>query len=347
MSAYAVQTNGVGQAARHDVAAVSFRDVTKVYAPQPRWMRLFSRTPIREPVAALRGVTFDVRFGEILAVVGPNGAGKTTMFRIVVGLTTPTSGHVSVAGLDTLRAIDDIRQLVGWMSAEERSLLMRATCRENLQLHGRLQGLRPPLLPRRIDTVLEMVGLAAQRDAIAASLSAGMKARLRLARALLPSPQVLLLDEPTGALDPLAAKSLLDLVTELVRQENLAVLLSSHRLEEIDALRSNAVLMDRGRIRFSGSLDDLRERIDVPTVEIRFDHESTARQAEKQLMASGNTVDRDGRDVYVRLTVRTAVGDVLATLGSLLPHVHRIGEVTTPLRDVIASAYEDDNDESR
>lgn len=325
--------------------AIEVNGVSKLYEPQPAWMRIFSRTPIRAAVLALQDVSFNLDFGNILAVVGPNGAGKTTIFRIIVGLTTPTRGTVTVAGLDVTRDIDEVRQAVGWMSAEERSLLMRATCRENLHLHGRLQGLRPPRLHRRIDEVLALVGLEAQRDTIVAGLSAGMKARLRLARALLPSPQVLLLDEPTGALDPVAAHRFLSLIMELVEVDRLAVMISSHRLEEIEALRSNAILMDRGRVRFSGSLETLRELVELPTVEIVFCDPESARQAADLVRPMCRDVEWEGPVLRAVLEQRDGIGELLVVLGPLAAAVRRFHERPTPLRDVIASVYEVSDDE--
>ena len=146
---------------------------------------------------ALGGVDLVVRAGEICAIVGPNGAGKTTMFRIIVGLTTATGGTGTVLGLDVARDSEQVRQVVGWMPSEDRSLLMRATARENLQLHGRLQGMPRQELAERIPYVLAAVNLAAQTDTVVAGLSAGMRARLRLA-APAARPAALILDEPTA-----------------------------------------------------------------------------------------------------------------------------------------------------
>src|SRR3954471_4257285 len=117
-------------------AVIVLSGLTKLYEPTPRWMRIFARTHLSQPVLALGGVDLTVRAGEICAIVGPNGAGKTTMFRILVGLTTATAGRATVLGLDADRESEQIRQMVGWMPSEDRSLLMRATAKENLQLHG-------------------------------------------------------------------------------------------------------------------------------------------------------------------------------------------------------------------
>ena len=162
---------------RNDDDVIVLSGLTKLYEPTPRWMRVFARSHLRETVRALDGVDLVVRAGEICAVVGPNGAGKTTMFRIIVGLTSPTSGTGSVLGLDVERDSEQIRQVVGWMPSEDRSLLMRATSAENLQLHGRLQGMPRKELAERIPYVLETVNLTPQTHTVVAGLSAGMRAR--------------------------------------------------------------------------------------------------------------------------------------------------------------------------
>lgn len=322
--------------------AIALRGLTKVYAPTPRWMRPMARTHIRAQVTALDGVDLTLRAGEICAIVGPNGAGKTTLFRIIVGLTTATSGSGRLLGLDVMRESERIRQVVGWMPTEDRSLLMRATCRENLHLHGRLQGMPRRTLPARIEQALETVGLTDQIDAVVAGLSAGMKARLRLARALLPGPRVLILDEPTGAVDPIAAHALLGLVMDLVRRERLAVLISSHRLEEIEALRSRALLLDRGRVKYLGDLDSLRHAWDRPRLELVLGTPALARAAADRLAAAGLECTVEGAAVRCVPAARDGAGEVLALLGPALRQVRHVREIPMPLRDLIARAYRDE-----
>ena len=313
--------------------------LTKLYEPTPRWMRVFARSHMTEPVRALDGVDLVVRAGEICAIVGPNGAGKTTMFRILVGLTTATGGQASVLGFDAVRDSEQVRQVVGWMPSEDRSLLMRATARENLQLHGRLQGMPRRELAERIPYVMETVNLTAQTESVVAGLSAGMRARLRLARALLPGPRALILDEPTGAVDPIAAHGLLNLVMELVKQERLAVLISSHRLEEIEALQSKALLLDRGRVKYSGDLESLRHEWDRPEVEFVLDDPLTAHELAENLVGQGLHVAVDGVSVRCRPHVNEPVGAVLSRLGALTTAVRHVREIPMPLRDLIAEVY--------
>ncbi len=321
-----------------DDQVIILSGLTKLYEPTPGWMRIFARTHIKKTVRALDDVDLVVRAGEICAIVGPNGAGKTTLFRILVGLTTPSSGTGRVLGLDIERDSEQIRQVVGWMPAEDRSLLMRATSRENLHLHGRLQGMTRRELAEGIPQALEMVNLAAQADTVVASLSAGMKARLRLARALLPGPRALILDEPTGAVDPIAAHGLLTLIMDLVKQEQLAVLISSHRLEEIEALQSQALLLDRGRVKYSGDLDSLRREWETPQLELVFADPEAVAHTVAYLMGEGLEVSADGLTVHCRLKT-AGVGTVLAGLGPLTASIQHIREIPLPLRDLIAKVY--------
>jgi ABC-2 type transport system ATP-binding protein len=319
---------------------VVLRRLTKVYEPTPTWMRMFARSHIKQPVQALGGVDLTLRAGQICAIVGPNGAGKTTLFRIMVGLTTPTSGSGTIMGLDVVADSPAVRQVVGWMPSEDRSLLMRATCKENLQLHGRLQGMTPREMSVEIPRMLAAVGLADHREAMVGSLSAGQKARVRLARALLPGPRVLILDEPTGAIDPVAAHSLLSLIRDVTGERGLAVLISSHRLEEIEALQSFSLLMDRGRVRFSGDLGELRDQWERPDVELTFADEPAAATAVGVLAASGIDAKQDGAVLRCDMGGQHGtVGDLLTGLGPLLQGVERVRELPIPLRDFIAKVY--------
>jgi ABC-2 type transport system ATP-binding protein len=329
--------NGMERNADDDIIVLS--GLTKLYEPTPRWMRVFARSHLRAPVRALDGVDLIVRAGEICAVVGPNGAGKTTMFRIIVGLTSPSGGQGSVLGLDVERDSEQIRQVVGWMPSEDRSLLMRATSKENLQLHGRLQGMPRKDLTNRIEYVLETVNLTPQTDTVVASMSAGMRARLRLARALLPGPRALILDEPTGPVDPIAAYGLLTLIMDLAKQERLAVLISSHRLEEIEALQAQALLLDGGKVRYSGDLDRLRREWERPELELVTGDEQDALVLADALMAQGIEVRVDGVSVRCHPTDPGGVGKVLTGLGPLTATIQHIREIPMPLRDLIAQVY--------
>lgn len=321
--------------------AVSVRALTKVYQPSPRWMRFLVRTNLSQEVVALDRISFDVGRGEILAMVGPNGAGKSTAFRILVGLTSPTSGWARILGTDSASGGAKLRRLIGWMPAEDRSLLLRLSCAENLRFHGRLHGMTTPEVRRRTDQVLEEVGLSDFADATPFALSAGMRARLQLARALFHSPQVLILDEPTGSVDPVAAHDLLALIVDIVQQRRLAALISSHRLEEIEALHSHVILLDRGSIRYDGDLDELRKRYDLARVELACDDPGSADEVARRLRQDPavEEVTSEGPVVTVTLKPEARIIEVLAGLGDFSGRILHVRDSRTPLRDILASMY--------
>lgn len=321
--------------------AVIIRDLRKVYRPSPRWMRVVMRSRIRRPIVALDSISFEVKPGEICAVVGPNGAGKSTTFRILVGLTTPTSGSAIVLGFDAHQESMAIRRRVGWMPTDERSLHMTLNCYDNLDFHGRLQGIGASHRHARIHEVVETVGLQRQMKNSVFSLSAGMKARLQLARALLHNPEVLILDEPTASVDPVGSYELLATIVSLVEDQKLAALISSHRLDEIEALHSKVVLLDQGRVLYDGDLDLMRAELDRPHYEITFSSPLVAEEAELTLRGTPGThlVTREGAMIRYVVLGQKAVGSALGHLDRLLADVVSVNQVMVPLRELLAEMY--------
>ncbi len=330
----------------NEPASVVFSSVSKTYLPSPTWLKLLVRSPIRFPVRALDNVSFEVGPGEICAVVGPNGAGKTTLFRILVGLTTPTVGSARVFGLDAVTDSLAIRRQLGWMPTEGGSLVLRLSCDENLRFHGRLKGLAGRRLERAIDRALDIVGLSKVADSAVVSLSAGMRARLQLARAIMHEPQVLILDEPTAAVDPVGSYDLLNLIVEMVKDHKLAALISSHRLDEIEALHDHVVLMNRGRLLFDGDLDDLRSRLDRPHLEMTLRSPQAGKAISTMLEARGMAEILESSSDKLRLAIHrdVAVGEVLAAIDGSLPEVLHITDVKVPLRELLAEIYGADDE---
>jgi ABC-2 type transport system ATP-binding protein len=329
---------GMRRASHWDASqpVVDVRALSKTYVPSPPMMRVLLRSAIKEPVDALKNVSLQVGAGEICAIVGPNGAGKSTLFRVLSGLTTPTGGSAYIQGLNVTTQSFHVRQLIGFHAADERMLLGRHTCAENLKFHGRLQGIPEKDLDRRTRAALRLVGLERAGGRLALALSSGMKARLQLARALLHRPRVLILDEPTGALDPVAAYEFLELIKATTREHGIATLLSSHRLEEIEALPEHVLLLDGGTVVFDGHLDALRRVWNEPRLEVRFFSEATARAA------SGYLSTIDGVDVVscnkdlITLRSTLTVGDLFVAANGHLDGVVAIGESRIPLRELLA-----------
>ena len=307
----------------------------KVYQPYSRGMRLLLRTSVKEPVVAIDDISLEVRAGELLAVLGPNGAGKSTLFRVLTGLTTPTDGRATILGYDATRDSTAVRRLIGFMPAENRTLLLRHTCRENLAFHGRLQGISRHHLGTRVDETLDKVGLFEARDRVGFALSSGMLARLMLARAILHEPSVLILDEPTGAVDPIGSFELLGLVQEIAKKQDLAVLISSHRLDEVELLNDKVVLLDRGHVVYSGDLDTMLVQSKRPVIEIEFDAEEAAESGRAALggMSGIEGIEIDG--ALLILTTELPMARIVRAIDSHIDRINSIGRIQPRFRDVL------------
>lgn len=207
------------------------------------------------PVEALRGVDLGVRQGEVVALLGANGAGKSTLLRILATLVTPDTGSVEVAGHDAVRAGRAVRASVGLLLSEERSWYVRLSGRRNLEFFAALRGLRGAPAARRAGLLLDRVGLTAAADRPVAGYSAGMRARLAMARALLGDPAVLLLDEATRSLDAESVERLGDLIGEATHERRAAVVLATHDESFASALGARTVTLDAGRVREAPASD--------------------------------------------------------------------------------------------
>ncbi|MFL6282671.1 MAG: ABC transporter ATP-binding protein [Pyrinomonadaceae bacterium] len=230
--------------------AISIQNVSKTYPVPLAGARKFFRMATRAPVEALGGVSLEVGEGEVFGLIGRNGAGKTTLAKIIATLVQPTEGTVSVRGFDSVREESRVRAVVGLASAEERSFYWRLTVEQNLLFFSRLYGLGAREGTRRIEELIELFELTDLRRRRFGELSTGNKQRMTVARAMLNSPPVLLLDEPTRSLDPLAAARMRELIGSLARGARpVTILLTSHNLAEVEELCERVAVISRGRIR--------------------------------------------------------------------------------------------------
>lgn len=317
--------------------AIHVEGLSKTYDRPPIWMRALVRSSISEPVVALRDITFSVPEGRVLAVVGPNGAGKSTLFRILTGLTTPTSGIVSVAGFDPSVQGVAVRRAVGFMPADDRTLFLRHTCYENLDFHGRLQGMESSLRRARIDEVLDVVGLSGVRDRAGFALSTGMRARLLFARAILHSPRVLILDEPTASMDPVAAYDTLQAIQEIAAASGATTLISSHRVEEIETLRDNVLLIDQGQVVHVGNLEEVRRRWEIPQIEFTFSSSEAMTMALHRLSRLDDIELLDSERRVLTVTYGHGTGALLNALSGLLEEVVSVDEHRASLQEFLRS----------
>lgn len=324
-------------------ASIVVSDLVKVYDPSPRWMSFLVRSNLKHSVTAVSGISFEVQPGEICVVLGPNGAGKTTTFRVLVGLTTPTSGSATVMGYNADTEAVSVRKMVGWMPSDQRALLMRHSVNENLRFHGQLQGMERDDLAKAIDETLELVGLAGWGTSTCFALSTGMKARLQLARALLHRPSVLILDEPTGAVDPVASHELVQLIRDIVSERQIAALISSHRLEEIETLHSRVLLLDEGRVRYDGDLGALRDKYAGPRLSIQFRTPDSAGDAGLALKtAKVGVVSHVGdTGIICELNPDVTHANVLSILQDQTEDIISLQESETPLHAILANVYKD------
>jgi len=208
---------------------------------------------------ALDELSFEVRTGEIFGLLGPNGSGKTTLFRILSTLMVPTGGRVSIQGYDVAREPNKVRQQIG-IVFQARSVDLKLTVAENLKHQGNLYGLNGAALKSRIEEVLSRVGLADRAKDFVETLSGGMQRRVELAKGLIHSPSILLLDEPSTGLDPGARRDLWQYLQTLRDEEGVSVLVTTHLMEEAEHCDRLAIL-NEGQLVALGSPLELKSQI--------------------------------------------------------------------------------------
>ena len=239
--------------------ALSIRNLSKTYPVPFTRLRAFFRRPVKEPVEALRDVSFDVNSGEIFGLIGRNGAGKTTLTKIVATLVQPTTGSVTVRGHDSVGDDELVRREIGLSTAEERSFYWRLTSEQNLMFFARLHGLSDRAAKQRIKDLFVQLELEEVSRRRFGELSTGNKQRLAVARAMLSSPPLLLLDEPTRSLDPLAAARMREMIRALAQQDPpITILFTSHNLAEVETLCERVAIISRGSIRAIDTPKNLR-----------------------------------------------------------------------------------------
>ncbi len=235
------------------VAAVELRALRKVYRHRHAWGRGSAET------VALESVDLDVPPGELFGLLGPNGAGKTTVVKICTTLLLPTAGTARVLGEDVSQAGRQLRQRIGFVFGGERGLYWRLSGYDNLRYFGDLYRLPPDRARRRIDELVQLVGLEGRIHDRVERYSRGMKQRLHLARGLLHDPELLFLDEPTIGLDPVGARDLRQLVRGLA-DRGTTVLLTTHAMLEAEAICDRIAVVHRGRIIAAGAPDVVRRQ---------------------------------------------------------------------------------------
>ncbi|NRS49776.1 ATP-binding cassette domain-containing protein [Brevibacillus sp. HB2.2] len=210
-------------------------------------------------IAAVQHVSFRVEAGEVYGLLGENGAGKTTTMRMMATVLSPTEGDIEISGFSVRQQPLEVRRRIGILFGGDVGLYSRLTARENIAYFGRLYGLEQARLEERIGSLSRMLEMDAFLDRRVGAFSRGMKQKVAIARTLVHDPDVILLDEPTTGLDVTAATIFRRMVGKL-QEEGKTILFSSHNMGEINKLCKRVALMHKGKLRFAGGLDTLREQ---------------------------------------------------------------------------------------
>ncbi|MCD6324619.1 MAG: ATP-binding cassette domain-containing protein [Desulfurococcales archaeon] len=221
-------------------------------------------------LTAVAGISFKVREGEIFGFLGPNGAGKTTTIHVLTTLLKPTAGKAYVNGYDVVKEAAEVRRSIG-VVFQDPSLDDQLTAYENMFIHGKIYGIPTSELRRRIDGLLGFVELSKFRDVQVKKFSGGMRRRLEIARSLLHKPKVLFLDEPTLGLDPQTRAHIWEYIRKLRDEEGVTVFMTTHYMEEAEALADRVAIIDHGKIIAEGTPDELKSIVGNEIIYVKFE----------------------------------------------------------------------------
>lgn len=210
-------------------------------------------------VHAVKDISLEIPKGMIVGVLGINGAGKTTTIRMLASVIEPTSGTLTMDGVDAVKNHMWVKERINVISGGERNLYWRLTANENLRYFGSLYGLNGACLDERISRLLEMTGLRDAADVPVERYSKGMKQRLQIARGLINDPEYIFLDEPTLGLDIVIAKEIRRVIAELAKRENRGILLTTHYISEAEELCDYIYVLDKGELIGQGTKEELKE----------------------------------------------------------------------------------------
>jgi ABC-type multidrug transport system ATPase subunit len=249
-------------------SALSLENVEKYFPPAASGWRALLHPVSRLTVPALRGISFEVKPGEVLAVVGANGAGKSTLLRILTTLLIPTRGRAQVCGFDVAREPAKVRLRIGYHTGGDACFYSRLSAKENLMLFAVLNNISEDEASKRIAEITGPFGLGELLDRQVRTLSTGNVHRLGLARAMLHRPSILILDEPTRSLDPLAAAEFRRfLLRDIVGAHGTTMIFASHTLAEVEQLAGRVAVLDNGRMLACDTLAGLKSATGAETLE--------------------------------------------------------------------------------
>jgi ABC-2 type transport system ATP-binding protein len=251
---------------------IELHRISKTFIERSWRSVLFRSIPKR--TEALKDITLTIKKGEIFGLLGPNGAGKTTLIKILATLIIPDGGAGKIFGYDLIQQSQHIHRIIGLVNMSERSFYWRLTGRQNLNFFAALHSLTGKQKEKRVQTILELVDLEEKAETQFMKYSSGQKQRLSLARALLSNPEILLMDEPTQNLDPIASSTFLKLAVDVLKKkEGKTILWCTHNLREAEEVCSRIAIIHRGAVIESGDLEYMCSLINTESFyEFTIDH---------------------------------------------------------------------------
>jgi len=219
-------------------------------------------------LTAVDNISFQVEKGEVFGLLGPNGAGKSTTLSMLCTILRPTAGIALVNGFDVARSASQVRKSIG-IVFQDPSIDDKLTGRENMEMHGDLYGVPRDQMKGRIDEVLKLVELEDRADSYMSTYSGGMRRRLEIARSLIHYPKVLFLDEPTIGLDPQSRDHIWSYIRELIKKEDITVILTTHYMEEADKLCNRIAIVDHGKVVAMDTPKKLKENLGGETITMK------------------------------------------------------------------------------
>ncbi len=266
---------------------------------------------------AVDGVDFAVEEGEIFGLLGPNGAGKTTTISMLSCLLPPTAGSATIGGYDIRRQADQVKELIG-IVPQELALYPTLSGRDNLAFFGRIYGLWGAELRRRMDDVLEIVGLTERAGDAVGAYSGGMKRRLNLAAGLLHRPRLLFLDEPTVGVDPQSRNHIFESVQRLNKETGMAVVYTSHYMEEVELLCRRVGIIDHGHLVACDTVRNLVSLLGGGVIHLGLGRDDDDVQRRLAALGSVKGVSAsDGRLKIEATNAQAALLDIISLLNTL------------------------------
>lgn len=311
-----------GTGAAPDAAPISLRAVERTFGE----------------IRAVDGVSLEVEAGQVVGLLGHNGAGKTTLVRLLTGILAPHGGSVRVLGLDPLTHGPAVRRATGVVSAIP-SVDDRLTAWQNLAFVAGVHGLDAAVTDERAAALLERFGLAERAEEQVRGYSSGMRQRLALARALLPDPPLVLLDEPTAALDPVASRDVRELIGELAEGGARSVLLCSHNLVEVQQLCDRVVILEHGRVIAEGPPATLAAELAVGRLRLEVER-AHAPRAGRLLEAAGLPFEASGGRIVLARPGGVDVPDLIAELVAAGVRLYAVTPEDASLEDVYLALHE-------